>query len=307
LFSADQHPDFQRIYRGLHKHHPDRSVRSSRGLFIGVDVIRHFLLDPANLTPNVSPRRVFLIEQAERMNESAQNALLKTLEEPPGRTNLILVTTSAERLLPTIRSRCQRVSFGLLPPEFVKTELENRTDANGPAADTLARISGGRLGAALHWHAADLLTQLAALADLLIKRDAHDPEGFGKALIAIGDPMAAQLAAAEQEQPEDKDESTAGSDNQRDALKLLFALIAELYRDALLRQTVDSDALLHILTCTAQTEQLATRVADEQCQNAIDAALQAERLLDRNVAAQLVCERLAVALGGAPLAIDQQA
>ena len=136
------------IERRLHKLHPDRTIRAGKGLFLVVDVIRTFLIEPAGTKPAVSSRRVFLVDEVERMNEGAQNALLKTLEEPPGQTCLILVTSSAERLLPTIRSRCQRVAFGLLPPEFVARQLGQRLNLPAADAEALARLAGGRLGAA---------------------------------------------------------------------------------------------------------------------------------------------------------------
>jgi DNA polymerase-3 subunit delta' len=146
LFAAGNHPDFHLIHRGLHKLHPDRSIRAGKGLFLAVDVIRHFLIEPSSSSPALGQRRVFLIRDAERMNEGAQNALLKTLEEPPGSGCLILVTSSAERLLPTIRSRCQRVSFDLLPPDYVQARLRELAGVEPGAARTLAAVSQGRLG-----------------------------------------------------------------------------------------------------------------------------------------------------------------
>jgi DNA polymerase-3 subunit delta' len=60
--------------------------------------------------------RIVLVEQMEAMNAEAQNALLKTLEEPPPRALLLLTTAAPDRLLPTIRSRCRRIDLFPLPP-----------------------------------------------------------------------------------------------------------------------------------------------------------------------------------------------
>ena len=66
---------------------------------------------PAYLTPLSAPAKTFIIDEAELIDTVGQNALLKTLEEPPRRTYIFLVTSRPERLLPTIRSRCQHVRF----------------------------------------------------------------------------------------------------------------------------------------------------------------------------------------------------
>lgn len=70
--------------------------------------INHFLA----LTPHMAPRRVALIDQADHLNRAAANAILKTLEEPPAESFLLLVSDTPARLLPTIRSRCQRLTLG---------------------------------------------------------------------------------------------------------------------------------------------------------------------------------------------------
>ena len=83
-----------------------------------------------------APRKVALIEEADYLNEHGQNALLKTLEEPPGATVLLLVATQASLLLPTVRSRCLRVQLDPLAPPIVDRFLEARGVA--PALRTLA-------------------------------------------------------------------------------------------------------------------------------------------------------------------------
>ena len=74
----------------------------------------------ANLPGSPRISKVFIIDEAELLNTAAQNAALKTLEEPDGKTVVILVTSSPERLLPTIRSRSQQVRFGPLNPAAMK-------------------------------------------------------------------------------------------------------------------------------------------------------------------------------------------
>ena len=90
--------------------------------------------------------RVVIVEPADAMNETTQNALLKTLEEPPDNVVLVLVTDREEMLLPTIRSRARRLPFGGLTREAIELALRTRWDAEPSRAAELARLSRGRIG-----------------------------------------------------------------------------------------------------------------------------------------------------------------
>lgn len=90
--------------------------------------------------------RVIIIDPADVMNEEAQNAFLKPLEEPPPAVVFVLVTARPDALRPTIRSRCQRVDFSLLAVQRVEEALRERWQADPRQAQLLARLSRGRLG-----------------------------------------------------------------------------------------------------------------------------------------------------------------
>jgi DNA polymerase-3 subunit delta' len=93
-------------------------------------------------------RRFVVVDPADAMNPQAQNALLKTLEEPPDDTTLVLVASSPDALLPTIRSRCLRVPFAPIPAAALAARLEE--EGHDPARARLAAaLSGGSLGRAL--------------------------------------------------------------------------------------------------------------------------------------------------------------
>ena len=110
--------------------------------------------------------RVVIVEPADGMNETTQNALLKTLEEPPDNVVLILVTDREEMLLPTIRSRVRRIAFGGLTREAIELALRTRWDADPTRASELARLSRGRLGwAVLAMRDDRVLEQRLALLD----------------------------------------------------------------------------------------------------------------------------------------------
>jgi DNA polymerase-3 subunit delta' len=103
----------------------------------------------ANFRPFEGAARVFIVEDAEYMNESASNALLKTLEEPPPTSHLILTTANPTALLATIRSRCQTISFAPIPQPEIERFLIDEKKSSAADAELLSRTSRGSLGRAL--------------------------------------------------------------------------------------------------------------------------------------------------------------
>ena len=121
-------------------HVPSRDIR--------VDQVRR-LQERLALRPLEAPRKVVLIAPAEAMNPQAQNAFLKTLEEPPPDTVLLLVTAAPDRLLPTLRSRCVRVAFGPLPHAFVRDQVQRRLGHLRRYLEAVASLADGSLERAL--------------------------------------------------------------------------------------------------------------------------------------------------------------
>jgi len=113
-----------------------------------VDAVRD-LERECNFRPVEGAARVFIIEDADSLNEAASNALLKTLEEAPPTTHLVLITSRPAGLLPTIRSRCQAVRFAPLPAEELEKFLVKNHKRGGEEARLAAHLAGGRLGRAL--------------------------------------------------------------------------------------------------------------------------------------------------------------
>ncbi|HKG20255.1 MAG TPA: DNA polymerase III subunit delta' [Blastocatellia bacterium] len=128
--------------------HTDVETISPDGQFIKIDQMRE-MARQAQYRPYESRRRVYILDDADRLREQAANSILKTLEEPPETTMLVLVTSKPYTLLETIRSRCQMLSFGALSTP----ELEAYLKANykRPAEETrmLARLARGSIGRAL--------------------------------------------------------------------------------------------------------------------------------------------------------------
>lgn len=102
----------------------------------------------ASLRPFEAAQRAFIFEDADRMNVSAQNHFLKTLEEPPGPSVFLLITAFPRQLLPTIRSRCQPIRFGSLRPETVATILKRDRELTDEHAEAIARLAEGQVSRA---------------------------------------------------------------------------------------------------------------------------------------------------------------
>src|SRR5438552_7192268 len=142
-----EHPDVMEINletqaaalaeEGGNKSTPPKELR--------IDTVRE-IQRTVGLSPYSGRWKVYIIGDADRMNEEAANCLLKTLEEPPAQTILILLAPDESSVLPTIASRCTIVSLRLLPRELAARSLEARWGAERETAEKLAALSGGRLG-----------------------------------------------------------------------------------------------------------------------------------------------------------------
>jgi DNA polymerase-3 subunit delta' len=155
--------------------------------------VRDLIADLA-LLPVEGGARVAILERADRMNEDAQSALLKTLEEPPAGVTIVLCANDEEQLLPTVRSRCARVRLGPVGSRAVEEILAEHGIADAPTAARLGRLAGGRPGLAIAYarvpDAASARAELArALLDLVDARPAARLEAF-RSLV----PRAGELA-----------------------------------------------------------------------------------------------------------------
>ncbi len=130
------------------QNHADVISVEPQGELIKIDQIRD-LQKRLRYRPMEGGRRACIIEAADRMNEAASNALLKTLEEPPEETHLFLITFRPHQLLPTIQSRCQWVKFKPLAAEQVVQILQREQSLDAEKASFFASLAGGSAGKAL--------------------------------------------------------------------------------------------------------------------------------------------------------------
>ena len=145
LDACGECPVCRRISRGLH---PDVTVvEPGETGSIKIDVVREEIRKTA-FKPFEARRRVIIFNEAESLGDDAQNALLKTLEEPPPGSVLILVTAQPHRLLPTVRSRCPVVRFAPLSPADVAQWLMRAHAVPESQARAVAAVARGSLAAA---------------------------------------------------------------------------------------------------------------------------------------------------------------
>jgi DNA polymerase-3 subunit delta' len=135
----------ERVARGVH---PDVTVLEPDGRFIKIAAVRE-LQKKTRYAPIEGRWKCILVREADRLHETAGNALLKTLEEPAGKTVFVLVSSNPQLLLPTITSRCQRVSFGALSHGDLQGVLTGDHGVAPADAIAAAGMANGSVSAAL--------------------------------------------------------------------------------------------------------------------------------------------------------------
>lgn len=186
--TAQSHPGLLVLKRGV-------NPRTGKLMTVlPVDEIRR-LADFFGMTSGAGGWRVAIVDTADDMNDNAANALLKMLEEPPANAMLLLLSNTPGRLLPTIRSRCQRLDLRPLDDATLAQALKHHLPEADPSARAaLARLSGGSIGAALTLATGEGAA-LAEEADRLIEQ-ARDPDLL--ALLTLGEKLGRMRDGLEQ-------------------------------------------------------------------------------------------------------------
>jgi DNA polymerase-3 subunit delta' len=318
LVASGGHPDVHRIGpegpgRQVVIGGPGSRVRGIRDLIAGLALL-----------PVEGGPRVAIVDAAHRMNEDAQAALLKTLEEPPAGVTVILCADAEEPLLPTIRSRCARLRLGPVGTREVEAILGEQGVADAPLAARLARIATGRPGLALAWgrqpEAMRVRDELSrSLLDLLDSRPAGRLAGVRAAaaraasLLAVADgagdaAVAGPPSAASSGTPAATDANDAGADatdeagtptrtpaaERRRAAEALVALWTDVARDlALTRRGLDRS--VRDLGLLDETGAMAARLDADDLDAFLDRLGRAGVLLVGNVSPELLLDDLALA------------
>jgi DNA polymerase III subunit delta' len=286
--AADNHPDVRVL-----------TPQTRSGQNIGVDQARAFRRD-AQLRPKTGRRKVYVVPNAELLNEEAANTALKTLEEPNPYVTILLCAPTAANMLPTIQSRCQWVRFGLAAPQVIAEALVNKS-VDAETAALLARLTGGRLGLAVRWATEpEILERRRAVLALLAETErcqgaARAERGASVAALRLAEDLRVLCT------PADNKKATPAA-ALRDALRDALDFAMTYYRDTLaLAEGVPADAgtLLNpeprprdgAPPAAGEDGRIGLRTADELT-TAIQTILESQRLLARNVTPQLVLERM---------------
>ena len=150
--------------------HENFAVSHEKPNNISVDDIRTQLNNDIVIKPYSSKYKIYIVDEAEKMNQQAQNALLKTIEEPPSYAVIMLLTTNADSFLQTIRSRCITLNMKSVKDEVIKAYLMNEKHIPDYQADISAAFAQGIVGKAVKLASSDEFNELKESALSLIKR-----------------------------------------------------------------------------------------------------------------------------------------
>ena len=163
-------------------------VKHDKPNTISVDDIRTQLNNDIVIKPYSNQYKIYIVNEAEKMNQQAQNALLKTIEEPPAYAVIMLLTTNADSFLQTIRSRCITLNLKSVKNDVIKSYLMTEKKIPDYQADVCAAFAQGVVGKAIKLASSDDFNELKESALSLIKRlDDIDLYEMGEAIKQISD------------------------------------------------------------------------------------------------------------------------
>ncbi len=284
--AAGNHPDVRLldIARGRLIEIP---AKEYKGKEIPVEQIRAIRQDAA-FPPYEARRKVYIIADAERMNASSANSLLKILEEPPNRVTFVLVSESSVALLPTIVSRCQLVRCTYLRADEIERALVERWKIPEERARVLAALADGSLGRALRWAGSEERTAAReTLLDLLPSIERADVLGRLDAAESL-------RAAARELQKESSGEAQR---RESELLAELLDIAVLWYRDLLVWKQLRQPGLLTNRDRQEQIASLAEGYGEAMLGARIESVESAKESLRRNVSPQMALERMFLSFG----------
>ena len=305
--------------------HPDVEIICTEGLSIKVEEVRELLTRVA-WAPSMGGWRVVVMEDADRLTESAANALLKAIEEPGTRTVWLLCAPTLHEVLPTIRSRCRHLQLRAPSLEAVTNVLINRDHIAPGMADFAARVSQGHIGRAKYlatnesvrsnrktimqlplqlgslaaaFQAAQILVDLATTEANASseKRDEKEveklQEAYGKGATGRGMATGGTKAVKELE----KEQKSRSTRMVRDSIDGALLDIATFYRDVMMVQSGNTASMINT-DMREQIESYAANAPSHSTINKINAIMEARENLARNSAPLVTCEALMCQLAG---------
>jgi len=290
--------------------HPDLVWVAPPGTQHLVDEVRERVIRGAAYRPFEGARRVFVIEAAEAMGDESQNALLKTLEEPPPFAHLVLLSADPSGLLETVTSRCQPVRFVPLSPEAVEGALaEAAPDAPAEERRAAARLCGGDAELA-RFLLTDGGRELRRAAEACARAARADEVGEAPwlALLAAGEEAGSQAAAEASARRAEREEALRGERGRRlrdveeagrragrrrrtEVLDFSLALTSAWFRD-LIAIAEGARGVVMNVDRTGELEADAADLDPRAARRAAELVLDTRRRLRVNVAEELAFEAL---------------
>ncbi|MEN6373820.1 MAG: DNA polymerase III subunit delta' [Smithella sp.] len=252
-----------------HASHADIIFIEAEGQFIRINAIRE-IQERMKFKPLEGGWRVVIIDDADKMNDHAANALLKTLEEPSASNILILVSSRPYSMPATIISRCRHMRFNPLPTAAVSRFLIEQKGMDPQKACLLAGLSGGSIGKALELDQEDIAAYRAEIMQLVMKAKKDDPISLLKLASHFG---------------QDKKKIKQGMD-----------IINSCFRDALIFKETRKQEMLINADNSPFIETLAQRLSGDQILQNIFLVARAWETIELNVNKTLTLETMAFKL-----------
>ena len=297
--------------------HADVELIKTQGLSIKIDEVRE-LITRASWKPSIANYRIVVIEDADRLTDSAANALLKVIEEPGLRTIWLLCAPTLTDVLPTIRSRCRHLALRTPSTKAITKLLIERDQIETKTAEFVAKASGGHIGRARRlaldatarqnrenilrlplmikdiasaYKAAQFLVDSAkseAVADTE-EKDQNEISKLKEAWGSTGSKMVTGGSKAIKEL--EKEQKSRSTRMVRDYLDRALLDLATLYRDIMLVQANSTESLIN-QDLLEEIKQLAALKSPAKTVEQIDAILKTRRNLAQNAAPLLIIEAL---------------
>jgi DNA polymerase-3 subunit delta' len=299
MMASLSHPDFELVYKELAAFHSDASVRDRKMQEISIDVIRDFLIKIANRASTRGRGKVFVVKEADLLGEEAQNALLKTLEEPPPGVTILLLAEHPDDLLPTTLSRCSVMRFVPLPADFVRSSLTKAGVAPDEAAFWTS-LTGGSLGEALRYSAQGLyglkLETLRKIAALSPAGDADLADELAKTMDSLAETVVSDARKATGVELS----KLLGS---RIVAGTMLRLIASAFSDAMRLSCAQARGEAEPALVNADQPQsirgIASRMDVRELADVLEQLGEYERLLWRNVSPRLLWDNIIITCASA--------
>ena len=285
-FDAGSHPDFEYVYKELYKYTKEGSDKEPSVEF-RINVVREFLIEKVSSKPALSARRVFILTEAEKLNNESQNCLLKVLEEPPAYCCIILICTRPDKLLPTIRSRCQILRFGPVAEEKIIEKL-HELGLDEKQAKFFARLADGSLGLActyarLEQNEANLYQTKTGLLETIAELDYKDTLDLADNFLRQSKALAAVWANLEP--------GTSKTDISRKSAKIIIQIVIAALHDAMLANVTPQEHLINF-DQPRQIQKIARRFNTEQAAQKIVDCFKAIHWVESSVNEKLIFETL---------------